>query len=126
LRSEIWGFRDVALGGVGLVGFEVEATDGPVGKVDDATNELTGGLLVVDTGSRIFGRKVVVPPDLVARVDAGNGVIFLERGKKEIEDAPVYRPGRGTNEAYDAALEAYYHAPSQARADADHELAQPG
>ena len=126
MRSEIWGFRDVALGGVGLVGFEVEATDGPVGKVDDATNELTGGLLVVDTGSRIFGRKVVVPADVVARVDAGNGVIFLECGKDEIKDAPAYRPGRGTNEAYDAALAAHYHAPSPARAATDGKLAQPG
>jgi hypothetical protein len=126
LRSEIWGFRDVALGGVGLVGFDVEATDGPVGKVDDATNELAGGLLVVDTGPRIFGRKVVVPPDLVARVDAGNGVIFLERGRDEIKDAPAYRPGRTTNEAYDAVLEAYYHAPSPMRAAEPRELARPG
>jgi hypothetical protein len=125
LRSEIWGFRDVALGGVGLVGFEVEATDGPVGKVHAATNELAGGLLVVDTGSRVFGRKVLVPADIVARVDAGNGVIFLERGKDEIKDAPAYRPGRGTNGAYDAALEAYYHASSPATR-ADGELARPG
>jgi hypothetical protein len=93
VRSEIWGYRDVALGGIGLVGFDVEATDGPLGKVDDATNEVPSSLLVVDTGSRLFGRKVVLSADIVARVDASSGIVFLDRGRDELKDAPSYRAG---------------------------------
>jgi hypothetical protein len=93
VRSEIWGYRDVALGGVGLVGFDVEATDGPVGKVDGATHEV-GGFLVVGTRSRIFNRKVAIPANAVARVDAAAGVIFLDRDREAILAAPQYRAGR--------------------------------
>jgi hypothetical protein len=93
VRSEIWGYRDVALGGIGLVGFDVEATDGPLGKVDDATNDVAGTLLVVDTGSRLFGRKVVLTADMVARVDARSGVVYLDRARDELKDAPPYRAG---------------------------------
>lgn len=114
-RSEIWGFRDVALGGLDLIGFDVEATDGPVGRVDDATNDVRGSRLVVDTRSRMFGRKVVVPAEAVARVDAGNGVIYLDRARDEIKDAPPYRAGQEP-EATDETMLAYRGAPSASRA----------
>jgi hypothetical protein len=91
--SEIWGYRDVALGGIGLVGFEVEATDGPAGTVDEATNDVPGTVLVVEMGSRLLGRKVVVPAEMVARVDGSNGIVFLDRSREELKDAPAYRAG---------------------------------
>jgi hypothetical protein len=122
-RSQIWGFRDVALGGLDLIGFDVEATDGPVGKVDDATNDVRGSRLVVDTRSRVFGRKVLVPAEAVARVDAGNGVIFLDRARDEIKGAPTYRAGREP-EATDETVLAYHGAPAASRTG-DGELAAP-
>jgi hypothetical protein len=120
VRSEIWGYRDVALGGIGLVGFDVEATDGPLGKVDDATNEVASSLLVVDTGSRLFGRKVVVPADMVARVDAGSGVVFLDRGRDELKDAPPYRAGGD-----DTGLAASSRAVFSARSELEGRAAEP-
>jgi hypothetical protein len=117
--SEIWGYRDVTLGGIGLVGFDVEATDGPFGKVDDATNDVPGSVLVVDTGSRPFGRKVVVPADMVARVDASNGIVFLDRDRDELKDAPAYRARE------DAALAGFSPSGVSARSEGERRTAEP-
>ena len=39
-----------------LVGFGLEATDGHIGKVDEATDDLGSSYVVVDTGPWIFGK----------------------------------------------------------------------
>ncbi|MBD0291736.1 MAG: PRC-barrel domain containing protein, partial [Thermoleophilia bacterium] len=44
-----------------VVGFSVEATDGGIGKVDEATYDVGQSYLVVDTGPWIFGKKVLLP-----------------------------------------------------------------
>ena len=58
-----WSYREksgmTAQGGVNLVGHNVEATDGGIGKVDEATNEVGSSYIVVDTGPWIFGKKVL-------------------------------------------------------------------
>ena len=41
-----------------IVGYEAHATDGHIGKVDEASNDVGASQLVVDTGPWIFGRKV--------------------------------------------------------------------
>ena len=57
-RSDLFTFRDERLARTDVTGFEVEATDGGIGKVDEATNEVGSSYLVVDTGPWIFGKKV--------------------------------------------------------------------
>ena len=44
-----------------IVGYEVHATDGHIGKVDEATYDVGASQIVVDTGPWIFGRKVLLP-----------------------------------------------------------------
>ncbi len=39
------------IGMMDLAGFEIEARDGSIGKVDEATNETSGSWLIVDNGS---------------------------------------------------------------------------
>ena len=46
-----------------LTGWDVEATDGHIGKVDEATYEDASSCLVVDTGFWIFGKKRMIPPE---------------------------------------------------------------
>ena len=48
-----------------LVGYDVEATDGHIGKIDEASNEAAGQYLVVDTGFWIFGKKRLIPAGVV-------------------------------------------------------------
>ena len=43
--------------GLDLSGYSVEATDGGIGKIDEATYETSRSYLVVDTGPWIFGKK---------------------------------------------------------------------
>ena len=61
-----WSYREqsglTAQGGANLVGYSVEATDGSIGKVDEATNEVGSSYIVVDTGPWIFGKKVLFLP----------------------------------------------------------------
>ena len=48
-----------------LVGYDVEATDGHIGKIDEASTETDRNYLVVDTGFWIFGKKRLVPAGVV-------------------------------------------------------------
>src|SRR5688500_13907922 len=57
-RSDLFTFRDERLARTDVTGFEVEATDGSIGKVDDATNDIGDSYIIVDTGPWIFGKKV--------------------------------------------------------------------
>jgi hypothetical protein len=65
----MWTYRDTAWSGTNLDGFEVEASDGGIGKVDEATNEVDGSYIVVDTGPWIFGKKVLLPGGVIETVD---------------------------------------------------------
>lgn len=71
-----------------LVGFRVEATDGSIGKVDDATDEVGASYVVVDTGPWIFGRRVMLPAGTIERVDWDDQAIYVDRTKDEITDSP--------------------------------------
>src|SRR6185295_1730476 len=53
-----------AVGRLDVTGFEVEAADGSIGKVDESINEAGGSYLIVDTGFWIFGKKSSFPRDL--------------------------------------------------------------
>ena len=63
--TDIWTYRESgALGvdggrGVDVTGYSVEAVDGGIGKVDEATYDVGSSYLVVDTGPWIFGKKVL-------------------------------------------------------------------
>ena len=60
-----------------LSGYSVEATDGGIGKVDNDTNEVGSGSLIVDTGPWIFGKKVMIPAGVIARVDENDRCIWV-------------------------------------------------
>ena len=77
-----------------LTGFSVEATDGHIGKVDEATYEAGGSCLVVDTGFWIFGKKRMIPAGVVQRIDPGEKKVFLNMTKEQIKQAPDYEADR--------------------------------
>jgi hypothetical protein len=88
--ADIWTFREQSIDPAALVGFSVEATDGGIGKVDEASGEMGRGQLVIDTGPWIFGKKVLLPAGVVDRVDLDTETIFVSRSKDEIKDAPEF------------------------------------
>jgi hypothetical protein len=69
-----------------LSGFDVEATDGGVGSVDEVS---TGrDHLIVDTGFWIFGRKRLLPAGVVTKVDHDAEKVYVNLTKEQIKDAP--------------------------------------
>src|ERR687891_1136401 len=91
-----------------LTGFSVEATDGGIGKVDEATYETLRSYIVVDTGPWIFGKKVLLPAGVVQRVDLDSETIFVNRTKDEIKNAPEFDVSMVSDEAYRGRLGSYY------------------
>ena len=71
-----------------MVGFAVEASDGHIGKIDEASFDVGAGHIVVDTGPWIFGRKVVLPAGTIERVDLADNKVYVDRTKSEIKDSP--------------------------------------
>ena len=107
--SSMWMYGEVEiLEGTDLTGFEVEAVDGGIGKVDEATNEAGASYLVIDTGPWIFGKKVMVPAGIVDHVDLDEEKVYVNRTKDEIKSAPEFDPSRYREETYREELGAYY------------------
>ncbi len=66
--SGLWDYRDGEAIGDDSVGYSVEASDGGIGKVDEASTVVGSSYIVVDTGPWIFGKKVMLPAGLIGRV----------------------------------------------------------
>jgi hypothetical protein len=95
--------------GIDLTGFSVEATDGGIGKVDEATYETSGSYIVVDTGPWIFGKKVLLPAGVVQRVDLDSETLFVNRTKDEIKGAPEFDDSMYRDEEYRRRIGTYYY-----------------
>ena len=85
--TEIWTWKIPAKN---LTGFDVEATDGSIGKVDEATYNPDTSCLVVDTGFWIFGKKRMLPAGVVDRVDTNDKKIYINPTKDQVKNAPDY------------------------------------
>ena len=106
---DIWTFRvEPPVQPADIVGFSVEATDGSIGKVDEATVDAGRSHLVVDTGPWIFGKKVMLPGGVVDRVDLDAETIYVNRSKDEIKSAPEYEDGSSSDAGYRERLGGYY------------------
>ena len=110
--TPLWTYRGVDAD-VDLTGYDVEARDGSVGTVEAATRQAGTGYLVVDTGTWIFGRRVLLPAGLVDRVDRGSRRLFLNRSRDEIRSAPEYDQS-GPTDMYRAQVGMYYGALGEA------------
>jgi hypothetical protein len=106
--AEMWTFTVETAPNIDLTGFKVEATDGDIGKVDEATREVGGSFLIVDTGPWIFGKKVMIPAGLIRDIDPDSETIFVNRTKDEIKNAPELDETRYHDQAYRAELGTYY------------------
>jgi hypothetical protein len=91
-----------------LAGFTVEAIDGDIGKIDEATYDVGGSYIVVDTGPWIFGKKVMLPAGIVRDVDLDAETVFVNRTKDEIKNAPEFDEARYRDEKYRGDLSTYY------------------
>jgi hypothetical protein len=112
--TDIWTYRDPnSLGvdvtrGINVAGYGVEALDGSIGKVDEATYDVGSSFIVVDTGPWIFGKKVMLPAGVIDRIDTQDEKIFVNRTKDQIKDSPEFDENAYRDEAYRTELGGYY------------------
>jgi hypothetical protein len=112
---DIWNYRDRSeLGSnvtdthADLSGFGVEALDGSIGKIDDATYEVGRSFVVVDTGPWIFGKKVLLPAGVIRGIDETEELVFVSRTKEQIKNAPEFDDSLVDDERYLDDIGAYY------------------
>ena len=106
--TELWTYRESSLGTMDLSGYDVEAQDGGIGKVDEASNEVGASYIVVDTGPWIFGKKVMLPAGVIRDLDLDTETVFVNRTKDQIKDAPEFDDKRYRDQDYRDELGGYY------------------
>jgi len=107
---DLWSYPSDATQGTALVGFDVVAIDGSIGKVDEATEGAGESSVVVDTGFWIFGKKRVIPAGVIDRVDPQDQKIYLNLTKDQVKDAPDWDEARWRTDDYRHELGDYYKA----------------
>ena len=106
--ADIWTYKSNMGTGADLVGFGVEAEDGGIGKIDEATSDVGSSYIVVDTGPWIFGKKVMLPAGVIDSVDADDEKVYVNRTKDEIKNAPEFDEDTYQSDEYRTNLGGYY------------------
>jgi hypothetical protein len=106
--TDIWTYREKTWTTGDLTGYSVEAIDGGIGKIDEASYQVGAGYIVVDTGPWIFGKKVMLPAGVIDRVDPDEKDVFVSRTKDEIKNAPEFDKDRYRDDVYRGELGSYY------------------
>ena len=116
---EMWTYTietpGVDLSNVDLTGFTVEAIDGSIGKVDEASHEAGGSFVVVDTGPWIFRKKVMLPAGVIRDVDLNDETVFVDLTKDEIKNAPEFDEDTYLDQAYRNQVAEYYRGRRESR-----------
>ena len=123
MATDVWTYRETTLGAdlnkANIVGYSVEALDGSIGKVDEATFDAGSAFIVVDTGPWIFGKKVMLPAGVVKSADHDDETIFVDRTKDEIKNAPEFDDSLVQDDDYRGRLGTYYGAGGAGYRDRD-------
>jgi hypothetical protein len=107
MAVDIWSYRET-VSDLDLTGFTVEAVDGEIGKVDEATYEAGSDAVIVDTGPWIIGHKAMLPAGTIERVDLEEEKVFVDRTKDEIKAAPEFDPSGYAQQEYRLRIADYY------------------
>jgi hypothetical protein len=94
-----------------IKGYAIEASDGRLGTVsdflfDDATWLIRW--LVVDTGTWLSGRKVLLPPSVLGHVDMVREKFPIRSTKQEIKDSPNIDTDRPVSRQMESHVYDYY------------------
>ncbi len=107
--TSIWEYPSgIALSDRNIIGYDVEATDGSIGTIDEASNEAGQAHLVVDTGFWIFGKKRMIPAGVVQSIDDQHEKVHVTLTKDQIKSAPDFDDERrDERDEYDSYYEPF-------------------
>jgi hypothetical protein len=95
-------------------GYAIHATDGEIGKVvdyilDDSNWKID--YLVVDTGTWLNSKKVLLPTSWITQVKWDNEIVIVNVTTNEIENSPAYDSSEPVNEVDENNIYDYYGRP---------------
>jgi hypothetical protein len=106
----LWTYQDSLDVSRDIVGYDVEATDGEIGKIDESSTATGRGYLIVDTGFWIFRKKRLLPAGVVSRVDHDGHKVYVAMTKDQMKDAPDYKDlGAGWQPSTDDPYARYFN-----------------
>ena len=97
-----------------MTGYELSALDGTLGQVREAyfdDHRWVVRHVVVDTGGWLAGRRVLISPHAIQRVDAGTRLLDVALTRKQIELAPPVESDRPVSRQYEIATADFYGYP---------------
>jgi uncharacterized protein YrrD len=97
-----------------VVGYYVEARDGDIGHVEDLLvdeHDWAIRYIVVDTRNWLPGKKVLIAPDWLERVEWANQQIVVDLTRDQIKNSPEYDPSQTLDRSYQEHLHRHYDRP---------------
>jgi uncharacterized protein YrrD len=97
-----------------VTGYHIHATDGDIGHVEDFLvddRSWTIRYMIVSTTNWWPGKKVLVAPPWVERVDWDLSKVHATLTREQIKNSPEYDPARPVERAYEAELHGHYGQP---------------
>jgi uncharacterized protein YrrD len=94
-----------------VTGYTIRAIDGKIGDVEDFIVDDTSwklDYLVVDTGHWFPGKKVLISPKLVKRIEWDTSEVIINVSESDVKNSPEYEPGEAISDSYKADLQNYY------------------
>jgi hypothetical protein len=98
MSEHMWTFGDIAPEGsehADIDGFTVMAGEDEVGRVVQATFEPGSSCVVIETGLRLVGRRVLVPACFFTAVDVDRETLGVSLTEQQVGDAPTLDPDVG-------------------------------
>jgi hypothetical protein len=98
MSEHMWTFGDIAPEGsehADIDGFTVMAGEDEVGRVVQATFEPGSSCVVIETGLRLVGRRVLVPACFFTGVDVDRETLGVSLTEQQVGDAPTLDPDVG-------------------------------
>lgn len=92
-------------------GYMIHETDGHIGEVDDFIiddNTWKIDFLVVDTGSWLSGKKVLLLPRMISNMDWVTSMVHVNESKDQLRHSPEFDADQLMTEAYQEKLEEFY------------------
>lgn len=108
MDEQLWTYGTDVRGATDLDGLDVEATDGSIGSVDEATYDVGASFIVVDTGPWIFGKRVLIPAGAIQEIDLDARKVFLRLTKDQVKGSPEFDERDYASADYRDRIGAYY------------------
>jgi sporulation protein YlmC with PRC-barrel domain len=97
-----------------VIGYTIHALDGEIGAVEDLIVDDEAWsirYLVVNTGSWLSGKNVLVLADWIRKVEWLEEKVYLDSFKREVKNSLEYNPSDAVNQEQEIRLYDYYSRP---------------